>query len=119
MVTLRRHPSDLLVAGVLAIYAADLAVWLSGGFVRLSGLVLALDIAALALLIGLSRTDRSVWANAAFCAQGVIVLTLVVRSAADPMVSAAWSAAHAPAVLALLPGLAIRLNPRSLASRAG
>lgn len=112
MGAVRQRPSDLLVAGVLAIYLTDLLIWLSGGFVRLSGLILSLDVTALGLLIGLSRADRSVWANAAICAQAVTVLTLVVRSPGDPMVSAAWSAAHAPAFLALLPGLAVRFSPR-------
>ena len=115
MISLQQRPSDLLVAGVLAINLIDLAIWLSGGFVALSGLILALDVTALALLAGLIRTDRSVWANAALCAQAVTVLTLVVRSPGDPMVSAAWSAAHAPAVLALLPGLAVRFNARRAA----
>ena len=116
MNSLQQRPSDLLVGGVLSIYLADLAIWLSGGFVPLSGLILALDVAALAFLVGLSRTDRSVWANAALCAQAATVLTLIVRSPGDPMVSAAWSAAHAPAVLALLPGLAVRFSPRRAAT---
>ena len=118
MSSMQQRPSDLMVAGVLAIYVADLLISLSGGFVRFSGLVLSLDLGALALLIGLSRTDRSVWANAALCAQAVIVLTLVVRNPGDPMVPAAWSAAHAPALLALLPGLAIRFSPRRAAPAA-
>eukprot|EP01037_Dinobryon_pediforme_P019133 gene19131-biopygen11632 len=112
MMSLLQRPSDRLVAGVLAIHLTDLVIWLSGGFVPFSGAILALDITALALLIGLIRTDRSVWANAALCAQGVTVLTLIVRSPGDPMVSAAWSAAHAPAFLALLPGLVVRFSPR-------
>ena len=112
MISLQQRPSDLLVAGVLAIYLTDLVIWLSGGFVRFSGLVLAFDLTALGLLAGWIRTDRSVWANAALCAQAVTVLTLVVRSPGDPMVSAAWSAAHAPAILALLPGLAVRFSPK-------
>ena len=116
MVPLLQRRSDLLVAGVLAIHFTDLAIWLSGGFVRLSGVILALDVTALALLIGLGRTDRSVWANAALCAQAVTVLTLVVRSPGDPMVSAAWSAAHAPAFLALMPGLVVRFSPRRAAT---
>jgi len=115
MVSLQHRSFDLLVGGVIAIYLIDLSIWLSGGFVRLSGLILALDVTAFAFLAGLSRTDRSVWANAALCAQAVTVLTLVVRSPEDPMVSAAWTAAHAPAVLALLPGLAVRLSPRRAA----
>lgn len=112
MISLQQRPSDLLVGGVIAIYLVDVSIWLTGGFVPLSGLILTLDVVALALLAGLSRIDRSVWATAALCAQAVTVLTLVVRSPQDPMVSAAWSAAHAPAILALLPGLAVRFSPR-------
>lgn len=111
-----KKTSDLPVALVLAVNLLDLAIWASGGFVRLSGLILALDVAALASLIWLCRTDRSVWASAALCAQAVTVLTLIVRSPGDPMVSAAWSAAHAPALLALLPGLVIRFSPRRAAT---
>jgi hypothetical protein len=118
MASTQHRPFSLLALGVLTIYIADLAIWLSGGFVPLFALVLGLSVTALALLIGLSRTDRSVWANAALCAQAVTVLTLIVRSPADTIVPAAWSAAHAPALLALLPGLTLRFSPRRAAPMA-
>lgn len=111
---LRREWASL---ALLAVYLLEAVLVKMGWFGSAGGLFIATGGAGLGLTVMIATSDRTIWPTLMVAAQLVCVTCLLLSRAGDTLVLAVWGAAHAPAMIAMVPGLLLRARAgRSAAS---
>lgn len=113
MILKREWPS----LGLLGLYALEGGLAGAGHFATAGGLFVATAALGLAISLRLAMTDRALWPTILVAAQLVCLTCLLLGRTGDALVLAVWAAAHAPALIALAPGMVVRARagrpPRS------
>ena len=94
--------------GLLGLYALEGSLAGAGRFATAEGLFLATAALGLAISLRLAMTDRSIWPTIMVASQLICVTCLLLGRTGDALVLAVWAAAHAPALIALAPGMVVR-----------
>jgi len=93
---------------LLGLYALEGSLAGAGRFATAPGFFIATGALGLAISLRLAMSDRALWPTLLAASQLICLTCLLLGRSGDSLVLAVWAAAHAPALIALAPGMVVR-----------
>jgi hypothetical protein len=103
---------------LLAVYLLEAGLVKAGWFGSMGAVFIASGGVGLMLTLTIAKADRTIWPTLMVAAQLVCMTCLLLGRSTDTLVLAVWGAAHAPALIAMVPGMLLRARTASPAGPA-